>query len=59
MQLGVGLQTPNQALQQTAGHESFLGLQAHRCPAAAELGRSSSNSGDTPPLAEEAASIDL
>src|SRR5579859_7225634 len=25
---------------QTAGHDSFLGLQAHRCPAAAELGRS-------------------
>jgi hypothetical protein len=31
---------PNQALQQTAGHDSFLRLQAHRCPAAAELGRS-------------------
>ncbi len=31
---------PNQALQQTAGHDSFLGLQALRCPAAAELGRS-------------------
>ena len=31
---------PNQALQQAAGHDSFLGLQAHRCPAAAELGRS-------------------
>jgi hypothetical protein len=23
--------TPNQALQQTVGHESFLGLQAFRC----------------------------
>jgi hypothetical protein len=33
-------QTPNQALQQTAGHDSFLGLIAHRCPAAAELCRS-------------------
>ena len=31
---------PNQAMQQTAGHDSFLGLQARRCPAAAELGRS-------------------
>lgn len=31
--------TPNQALQQTAGHDSFPGLVAHRCPAAAELGR--------------------
>jgi hypothetical protein len=30
---------PNHALQQTAGHDSFSGLQAHRCPAAAELGR--------------------
>jgi hypothetical protein len=30
---------PNQALQQTAGHDWFLGLIAHRCPAAAELGR--------------------
>ena len=29
--------TPNQAPQQTAGQDSFLGLQAHRCPAAAEL----------------------
>ena len=35
---------PNQALQQTAGHESFLGLQAHRCPAAAELSRSAAES---------------
>src|SRR5882724_8263275 len=31
---------PNQALQQTAGHDSFLRPIAHRCPAAAELGRS-------------------
>src|SRR5438067_1848553 len=31
---------PNQALQQTAGHDSSLGLIAHRCPAAAELSRS-------------------
>ena len=31
---------PNQALRQTAGHDSFLGLQARRCPAAAELWRS-------------------
>jgi hypothetical protein len=31
---------PYQALQQTAGHDSFLGLQAHRCPAAAERLRS-------------------
>jgi len=31
--------------QQTAGHESFLGLQAHRCPAAAELGRSGATRG--------------
>jgi hypothetical protein len=30
--------SPNQALQQTAGHDSFLGLPALRCPAAAELG---------------------
>lgn len=30
---------PGQALQQTAGHVSFLGRIAHRCPAAAELGR--------------------
>jgi hypothetical protein len=29
--------TPNQALQQTAGHDSFLGLQALRRPAVAEL----------------------
>jgi hypothetical protein len=27
-------------LQQTAGHDSFLGFQARRCPAAAERGRS-------------------
>jgi hypothetical protein len=33
-------QTPNQALQQTAGHDSFLRLQARRRPAAAELCRS-------------------
>jgi len=26
---------PNQALQQTGGHDSFLRTQAHRCPAAA------------------------
>jgi hypothetical protein len=32
--------TPNEALQQPAGHEVFLRHQAHRCPAAAELGRS-------------------
>ena len=32
-------ESPNQALQQTAGHDSFLGLHAHRCPAAAELCR--------------------
>ena len=38
-----GCRTPNQALQQTAGHDSFLRLQAHRCPAAAELGRSADN----------------
>ena len=31
---------PNQALQQTAGHDSFILTTAHRCPAAAELGRS-------------------
>ena len=31
-----------QALQQTAGHDSFMGHQALRCPAAAELGRSAS-----------------
>jgi hypothetical protein len=30
----------NQALQQTAGHDSFFVTTAHRCPAAAELGRS-------------------
>ena len=30
---------PNQALQQTAGHDSFLRPIAHRCPAAAEQGR--------------------
>src|SRR5437870_2211960 len=35
--------TPNEALQQTAGHESFLGLQALRCPAAAELCREAKN----------------
>jgi hypothetical protein len=33
-------QTPNQALQQTAGHDSIFLTTAHRCPAAAELGRS-------------------
>jgi len=34
-------ETPaNLALQQTAGPCRFPGLQAHRCPAAAELGRS-------------------
>ena len=32
--------SPNQALQQTAGHDLFLRPIAHRCPAAAELGRS-------------------
>jgi hypothetical protein len=31
---------PNQALQQTAGHDSFLRPIAHTCPAAAELCRS-------------------
>jgi hypothetical protein len=32
--------TPNQTLQQTAGHVGFLGFVAHSAPAAAELGRS-------------------
>jgi hypothetical protein len=32
--------TPNQTLQQTAGHDSFPATIAHRCPAAAERGRS-------------------
>ena len=31
---------PNQALQQTAGCDGFLGFIAHSAPAAAELGRS-------------------
>jgi len=31
---------PNQALQQTAGHDSFLRPLALQCPAAAELDRS-------------------
>ena len=31
--------TPNQTPQKTAWHDSFLGLHAHRCPAAAELDR--------------------
>jgi hypothetical protein len=31
---------PNQALQQTAGHDSFSSTTAHCSPAAAELGRS-------------------
>ena len=31
---------PNQALQQTAGHDWFLGVHGSACPAAAELGRS-------------------
>lgn len=30
---------PNQALQQPAGYDSFLGLHGSVCPAAAELGR--------------------
>ena len=34
---------PNQALQQTAGHDSFLGFIAHSAPAAAELNRSASD----------------
>ena len=33
-------QTPNQALQPTAGPDSFLGLHSSLDPAAAELGRS-------------------
>jgi hypothetical protein len=37
---GASGKRPNQSLQQTAGHVSFLGLIAHRCPAAAERGRS-------------------
>jgi len=37
----------NQALQQTAGHDSFLGFVAHRRPAAAELGRSAAEGGMT------------
>jgi hypothetical protein len=39
--LSIGLpKTPNQALQQTAGHDRFLGVNGSACPAAAELGRS-------------------
>lgn len=37
--------TPNQTLQQTAGHDSFVGLLALRCAAAAELGRSAADHG--------------
>ena len=36
----MSVQTPNQALQLTAGRDSFILTTAHRCPAAAELGRS-------------------
>jgi len=34
------LETPNQAVQRTAGQESFFLTTSHQCPAAAELGRS-------------------
>jgi hypothetical protein len=40
LRVGSGRQRPNQALQQTAGHDAFFVTTAHRCPAAAELGRS-------------------
>jgi hypothetical protein len=37
---GLTVAGPNSALQQTAVHDSLLGLQAHWCSAAAERGRS-------------------
>jgi hypothetical protein len=44
--------TPNQTLQQTAGHVGFLGFVAHSAPAAAELGRSAAEGGGGATVAE-------